>query len=130
MHRLNLLTVDLEQRGLYYPRLQNVEFKCPKFSVLGQTGSLTLGQKERKTANRYGGLRYCTFESSWKRNLSQQRLLLFIPRYKEACGENRKPVHPCRECSVVPRNLSTRTQHTKVSWALLGTSTWFPKHLV
>lgn len=50
MHNLNLLTVDLEQRGLYCPRLQNVEFKCPKFSVLGQTGSLTLGQKERKTA--------------------------------------------------------------------------------
>lgn len=130
MHRLNLLTVDLEQRGLSCPRLKNVEFKCPNISVLRQTGSLTLGQKEIKTANSYGGLRHCTFESSWKRNHSQQRLLLFIPRYKEAYGENRKPVHPWREHSAVPRHLSTRTQHTKVSWDLLGTSTWFPKHLV
>lgn len=129
MSCLNLLT-DLEQRGLSCPRLQNVKFKCPKFSVLGQTGSLTLGQKERKTANGYGGLRYCTFENSWKRNHAQQRLLLFIPWYKDVCGENRKPVHPWRERSSVSRNLSTRIQHMEVSSGFAEDFYWFPNHLV
>lgn len=111
-------------------RLQNVEFKFPKFSVLGQTGSLTLWQKERKTANSYGGLKHCTaFENSWKMNHSQQRILLFIP--KDACGESRKPVRPWRECSALPRNLSTRSPSThRLPQVSLGTSTWFRKHLI